>query len=300
MILLAALAAAGEFRHVVLLDGRTVVGEVVDSSDRGVELRTPQGRARIPLTAVATMRVATPAEWSTEVDLRVMVAPFWTAGSEGPVLAVAALARGRTIEALERVPRTVVVLPDAVVSAALRACGLDAACARAVVVNQPVDVLVLGATGPATSTQDELVLASTWLAAPAATRRASVLREPGGDAYGDAVALDVAAHDLLDLVPPPPLPPVAVEPQVATPLLFAPEPPRPLDALVYVPVPGLPAFVAQKPVRGVLGVVIAVPLASALTYAAGRAGAHPAELAAVAVLGSYGSIVLANSVTAPR
>lgn len=297
--LIAALAEAGEFRHVVLLDGRTVVGEVVDSSDRGVVLRTPQGRARIPLSEVATMRTATPAEWSTEVDLRVMVAPFWTsAGALGPP-GDAATARAAATAALGRVPRTRVVEPNPVVGAALVACGLDMACALGVAGVAAVDVLVLGAVGPASPTQDELVLASGWLAAPAASRRASVLRAPADEAYAGAFDLDVATHVLLDLVPPAP-PPEVASPPLPAPVVVAEPTPAPPPGLVYVPVPGFPAFAAGRPARGVLGVAIALPLATALTYAAGRTAAHPGELVAVAVVGSYASVVLANAATAPR
>ncbi|MBM4369981.1 MAG: hypothetical protein FJ102_27475, partial [Deltaproteobacteria bacterium] len=161
-LLLAPASLAAEFRHVVLLDGRTVVGEVIDTTDRGVELRTPQGRMRIPFTDVNTLRVATPAEWSSQRDLRVLVAPVWSTveAAASPGLD-AEIATAHVRAALARVPRVDVVVPEGPVAHAASACGLDLACARAVAGTLDIDVFVVGALGSTTG-QVDLALASGW------------------------------------------------------------------------------------------------------------------------------------------
>ncbi len=299
--LLVPAAMAGEFRHVVLLDGRTVVGEVIDTTDRGVELRTPQGRMRIPFTDVNTMRVATPAEWSSQRDLRVLVAPVWSTAEPAVSHGLdAEIATAHVRAALARVPRVDVVVPEGPVARAAASCGLDLACARAAVSTLDIDVFVVGALGSTTG-QVELALASGWIAAPAASRRASVLRAPGASAlpsggFGDEVEIDAAAHALLGIVPDPLFLAAPVAPVAAT--TSFPARPGPLvDARVYVPLPGYPAFADGKTGRGLLAVAIAVPAASAMTYAAGTAAAHRPELVTAAIVGSYASVVLANALT---
>ncbi len=299
-LLVVSAARAGEFRHVVLLDGRTVVGEVIDTTDRGVELRTPQGRMRIPFTDVNTMRVATPVEWSGQRDLRVLVAPVWSTVEPSPSFGLdAEIATAHVRAAMARVPRVEVVVPDGPEARAAMSCGLDLACARVAVSALDIDIFVVGAIG-STSGQVELALASGWVDAPAASRRASVLQAPGasalpGGGFGDEAEIEAAAHALLGIVPDPiylsaPMAPVATAsfPALSEPLV---------DARVYVPLPGYPAFADKKPVRGLLAVAIAVPAATAMTYAAGTAAAHRPELVAAAIVGSYASVVLANAVT---
>ncbi|MBM4393021.1 MAG: hypothetical protein FJ090_17990 [Deltaproteobacteria bacterium] len=301
-LLLAPASLAAEFRHVLLLDGRTVVGEVIDTTSRGVELRTPQGHMRIPIADVNTMRVATPAEWSGQRDLRVLVAPVWSTiePAANPGLDTE-IATAHVRAALARVPRVDVVVAEGPTARAAAACGLDLTCARTAFSALDIDVFVVGAVGSTTG-QLDLALASGWTDAPAASRRVSMLRAPGagalgGGGFGDEVEMDAAARALLGLVPGPlyvAAPPVA--PVAATRSL----PPRdgPLvDARLYVPLPGYPAFADGKPARGLLAVAIAVPAATAMTYAAGTAAAHRPELVTAAIVGSYASVVLANVMT---
>jgi hypothetical protein len=297
-------AEAGEYRRLALADGRSLVGEVLVSGERGIEVRVPQGVMRVGFGDVLGMTPATLEEWRAQPTWRVLLGSIRAA--DGLDDAMADRAETQLRSSISHIPSVDVLPPlDAATARGLRACGLDLGCARSAVAARAYDVLVVGVVGIAGGAT-ELSLASTWVAAPASTRRATALGAPV-DAAQDRVVeiseLEAAAAAILGLVPSlpgalasndGPAPPAVGSRSNGTPA-------RPFDhRLVYVPVPGLPAFAAEDPGRGLAAVSVALPMAGALTWAAGQSAQSPAEFAALTV-GSFAlSSVFANAVTAPR
>lgn len=296
-VLIAQLAVAAEYRLITLVNGRAFVAEVLASGERGMEVAIPQGHMRVGFTDIVTMTAATEAEWSRQAPWRVLVSPLRPADGVGdPATQGADRALRATIS---NIPGLTVLPPPSEAEAfGIRACGLDLGCARSAVPDRKIDVLVAGVVGNPTGTAVELSLASIWIHYPSATRRASVLQAPGIDNFAELSEVNAAIHAVLGLIPDAPTSVATTQPP---PLVVsrAKPAPRATSGLVYVPVPGLPAFVAGNPKLGVAAWAIALPLAGGLVWAAGEATHEPAEFAIATAVGTYLSIVVSNAVTQP-
>lgn len=297
LVVLAQLASAAEYRHVTLVDGRVFVAEVLSSGERGMEVAVPQGHMRVGFTEILTMTAATDAEWSRQPSWRVLLSPLRPAdGVSDPVTQGADRALRSALSGIPNI--TLLPPPSEAESFGIRACGLDLGCARSAIPERDIDVLVAGVVGNPTGSVVELSLASIWIDYPSATRRASVLQAPGVEGFAELTEVNAATHAVLGLVP---APPETFSAPTPAPLLLARPESRPTagNALVYVPVPGLPAFVAGNPGQGVAAWAIALPLAGGLVWAAGESTHEPAEFAIATAVGTYLSIVVSNVITRP-
>lgn len=296
-VFLAQLATAAEYRQVTLVDGRVFVAEVLASGERGMEVAIPQGQMRVAFTDVVTLTAATEAEWSRQAPWRVLVSPLRPADGVGDAAIQGADRALR--DAISDIPGITLLPPPSEAEAfGIRACGLDLGCARSAIPDRKIDVLVAGVVGNPTGTAVELSLASIWIDFPSATRRASVLQAPGIESFAELSEVNAATHAVLGLVP-------SVHTSVVTtappPLVVMRDRPAPTvrPGLVYVPVPGLPAFVGGNPKLGIAAWAIALPLAGGLVWAAGETTHEPAEFAIATAVGTYLSIVVSNAITQP-
>ena len=129
----AASAQSAEYRSFVLSDGRTLAGQVLESTGEGMRVETPQGKVLVPYALLASIGVVDEAAVAGAPPLVVAVAP--AAGRSREELTVAAKADTWLADAAAIVPSTAVVSAEAWKTALggkafeLAGCKGDASCA---------------------------------------------------------------------------------------------------------------------------------------------------------------------------
>lgn len=336
ILLLAALAAAAEFRRVELSDGRFLLVEILGNDETGVDVALPQGRMRLSYDRVIRLEPVEEDRYRAQPPLRVLVLPFTAA--DGAPAALADEARERvwtTLGAMPAVDRRAVsdmggYAPSSTLGA-LSACGADTACVGARVASLDVDVVLAG-TVRGTGAED-LSLVAAW---PLYTDvRTLVAGRVGPDGTPPQLAWRLT-YAALGLLPSPYVAPAAPEyapwgvslpvatPTEATPIPapvpvanaepapVAPAPtPEPAAAsppgarrairpgLAWVPVPGFAQWVAGDPGRALGATALVLPGTAGLVYLSGAGSTREPEAIALSALGYWGLCVVTGRAFVP-
>lgn len=283
MILLALLAATAsaddrQFRHLKLVDGRTLTVEILSTEPTGLRVRLPQGTTLVSFELLVDMVPIDQAAWDNQ--------PPWIVYVDLPPPH-----QEVAVELLGAIPNlSVHPLTEAVggVTAAMAAeaagCERKIDCVTAAIGSTPWKYVVTG--DPAGT---GLVVRAKVSTANLPANETS-LTDAGRD------ALWYGLHDALDLERPGQGPPKAATPTK--------EPGRFDDgrvvALSFVPFPGVPSL-AQKDAGGfALALGVVVPSTALWVGAVGQTGQSAPEFVGLSAAGYYALTVLANQVAGFR
>lgn len=332
-IALPASAQAQEYRRFELVDGRTLVGEVMETEATGFVVRLPQGTFRLPFGEMLDMLVATSADYEDQASWPVVV----VSSADHRRGFVAAL---RGIDGLAIVGEDAGALPSPTETEVL-ACAGELACVREAlravpgvwVVDARMDgnvALLDGALTAAGGADGARFPTSANRTDPDAVNRAVYgalgLEPPLGAAIAIAAAPEATPGGSGPEVAPDPGPadPGPADPRpggdAAAPVATAPgatrgpdttrtPPPPPIRsawardrvlAASFVPLPGFPSFAQGDAAGGALALAAVLPTTALWVGATGKNAQGVGEHVALAVGGYYVSTVLFNQVLGLR
>lgn len=302
MTSLVGVAHAAEYRKVDLLDGRTIIGMVQDTTPLRMQLQVPQGQVEIPLTQVMSLSSVSEEAYLAQPPWLVVVLPFV---SNSPSLADETAALRQQVIAQVQTLSGVLLQETAQLKgeltedqiAALDACGIDASCAIPIAQQAQVDVVIMGAYDLQPNA-NELLLATAF---PGAARAQSQVVLPISDhTQPRSSALHAQLQTALLLVPqaitdtvvqaPAEEPPPPVKPQL---------PSQPPDnaryrRMAWVPLPGLPALARGDLAGFAQSWAIVAPASVLAIGVSGAATTSRTGFAAMGLLSTYAITVATN------
>lgn len=336
LTLWAGLAQAQEYRRLELADGRVILAEYLAAGQTGIEVRVAQGRMVLPFEQVLQIQPSDATAFVGAPPWRVLLLEDGERGAVAaelgamPAVTVLRPGQGEVPAGLDAEVRACAGAP-ACLGAALGRVPADGVIVASVGSAGMLDVLKIdrawvGGLDPLPSVSVTFPgdVPGRRVAASQAVHEALGLVPPPEPLAPSVTGPWVAGSTApAPVEPTPTATPAATEPpaNVPTEPVGTPEagttlptsptappggsaPPRaaraaPSPALAFVPVPGLPAFVAGDTRRGVAAVAVVAPATAALVYVAGASSSRPAELYGLGALGYYTLCVVANRAFLP-
>lgn len=267
-----------QFRQLELVDGRSLIVEVLSTESTGLLVQVPEGRALVSFELLLDMAPTDQATYDTQAPWVVYV-DLPPADQEEALVLLGAIP-GLSVHPLSEPAGG--ATPAMVAAAA--GCERDVDCVARAFANSPWKWLVTGSEAPG----GKLVIHSKVSTSSERAQRAEVEASKEG--------LWVGLHAALELQPPTTAPPKA--PGTARSSTEFDE--KRVVALSFVPVPGLPSL-AQGDAGGfALALGVVAPSTVVWVGAVGRTGQSVPEFAALSAAGYYAVTVLANQVTGFR
>ena len=301
------LAVATEYRKITLSDGRIITGQVLDSEENIMWVRTPRGKVAVDMFQVQSIENVTRSDYSHQKPLTVLLLPSISPSED--LVPVSSLIQDLVHRHLLQMPG-LVVIESADFTARqglehnnqLSRCGKDTECVLALVEPNGIDIVIHGGMSQLPESPD-FSLQTSGSPAHGGTRSV-VFQETDTHSLTLQVGLhllkvfgvDEAEHDLaiegpsrIPLASKPAKPAKPRKPRTLN------EPSRKvLERTALIPVPGLPALIQRDLKSFGLTWSVVVPTTVAMVAIVGQSTYRSPQYNVLSLLSYYALTVGAN------